>query len=219
MKQTIQQTAVQRAVQPVARSIPSGLEQFDMAAGEEEPAIQEQVDERAARYERYKEQQAKKRARLVSISEEELATPGQIDDMMASSSAAASSSGYDAGSSTAIVPVSARTQAFEEQIQGNLRGSRWEGPEPPWGRGRIKEPIRWTWAGQHRRSDSAASTESAASAASAASTATTVAIPPQIQQQMDIDTLVHISKQLRVLLNQRNTDDDAQLAMEIMTNV
>ena len=157
---------------------------------------------------------------------------------MASSSADASSSGYASGSAaaadsgsaaaadsghisdTAIVPVSARTQAFEEQIQGNLRGSRWEGPEPPWGRGRIKEPIRWTWAGQHRRSDSAASTESAASAASAASTATTVAIPPQIQQQqMDIDTLVHISKQLRVLLNQRNTDDDAQLAMEIMTNV
>ena len=70
----------------------------------------------------------------------------------------------------------------------------------------------------HRRTDSTASTASAASAASAASTATTVAIPPQIQQQMDIDTLVHISKQLRVLLNQRNTDDDAQLAMEIMTN-
>jgi hypothetical protein len=41
-KQNIQQTAVQRALQPVARLIPSGLEQFDMADTEE--AIQEQVD-------------------------------------------------------------------------------------------------------------------------------------------------------------------------------
>ena len=35
MKQTIQQTAVQRALQPAARSIPTGLEQFDMADTEE----------------------------------------------------------------------------------------------------------------------------------------------------------------------------------------
>ena len=36
---------------------------------------------------------------------------------------------------------------------------------------------------------------------------------------MDIDTLVHISRQLRVALNARNTDEDAQLAMEIMTHL
>ena len=35
MKQTIQQTAVQRALQPAARSIPTGLEQVDMADTEE----------------------------------------------------------------------------------------------------------------------------------------------------------------------------------------
>ena len=31
MKQNLQQNAVQRALQPAARSIPTGLEQFDMA--------------------------------------------------------------------------------------------------------------------------------------------------------------------------------------------
>ena len=35
MKQNIQHTAVQRALQPVAHAVPPGLEQFDMAAGEE----------------------------------------------------------------------------------------------------------------------------------------------------------------------------------------
>ena len=41
MKQNLQQTAVQRALQPVARSIPTGLEQFDMADTEDK--IQQQV--------------------------------------------------------------------------------------------------------------------------------------------------------------------------------
>ena len=97
MKQNMQHTAVQRALQPVARAIQSGLEDFDMTAGEEQPAVQEQVDEGAASYARYRERTANKRARLVSISEDKLAKPGQIDDMMASSFAAASSSGYDVG--------------------------------------------------------------------------------------------------------------------------
>ena len=43
MQQTIQQTAVQRALNPAARSIPTGLEQFDMTDTEDH--IQQQVDE------------------------------------------------------------------------------------------------------------------------------------------------------------------------------
>ena len=92
-----------------------------MAAGEEEPDIQEQVDEGAASQARDKEQQAKNRARLVSINENEPATPGQIDDMMSSSFAAASS-GYDAGPFTGAVP--AIVQEFEDLTTSNLRGSR-----------------------------------------------------------------------------------------------
>ena len=52
MKQHIQQTAVQKELHPVARCIPTGLEQFDMAAGEEAPDLQEQVDKGAASYAR-----------------------------------------------------------------------------------------------------------------------------------------------------------------------
>ena len=43
MKQNLQQTAVQRGLQSVARSIPTGLEQFEMADTEEQ--IQQQVDD------------------------------------------------------------------------------------------------------------------------------------------------------------------------------
>ena len=46
MKQTIQQTAVQRAMQPVARYIKTGLEQFDMTESDEN--IQKQADDNAA---------------------------------------------------------------------------------------------------------------------------------------------------------------------------
>ena len=49
MKQTIQQTAVQRALQTTARSTPTGVQQFEMADTEE--AIQDQLDERAAVFE------------------------------------------------------------------------------------------------------------------------------------------------------------------------
>ena len=196
MKQNIQQTAVQRALQPVARAIPSGLEQFDVAAGEEIPAIQEQVDERAASYERFKWQSATKRARLVSISEEELASQGQIDDMMALGSAAASLSGYDAGSSTTIVPVRVRTQEFEELTSSNLRGT----PQVV----------------GHRRTDSSTLTASAASAASAVSTATTVAIPKQpTKTSPNMYGLIEVAKERRRVWNRSDEDDKVQLSMGI----
>ena len=43
MKQNLQLTAVQRALTPAARSIPTGLEQFDMTDTEDH--IQQQVDD------------------------------------------------------------------------------------------------------------------------------------------------------------------------------
>ena len=59
---------------------------------------------------------------MESISEEELATAGQIDDIMASISGGASSSGYAVGPSTGIVP--AGVQEFEAPTTTHLRGSR-----------------------------------------------------------------------------------------------
>ena len=128
---------------------------------------------------------------LVSISEEELAAPGQLDVMMSSSSAAASSS--------AIVPVRASTQAFEELTRSNLRGTP-----------RVVG---------HRRTDSAASAASASSADSTESTVATRAdaIPPHIQQSTDIDTLVQVAKERRTALNHKDTVEDSQLAMELTT--
>ena len=58
--QQLQQTAVQKELHPVARCIPTGLEQFDMAAGEEAPDLQEQVDKGAASYARLKTSSNKK---------------------------------------------------------------------------------------------------------------------------------------------------------------
>ena len=197
MKQNLQQTAVQRALQPAAHSIPTGVQQFDMADTEE--AIQEQVDERAEGYERYKEQQSKKQKTLVSISEEELRAPSQIYDMMASSSAAASSSSASAScyiSDTAIVPVRPRTQSYEEQTSRNLRGS--------------TEVPRW---GGHRRTQSSASVDSTASTAASA----IEVIPAHIQQSTDIDILLEAARYRRSELINRGTVADHQLAMEMKT--
>ena len=106
------------------------------------------------------------------MSEEELVAPGQIDVMMSSSSAAASSS--------AITPVRARTQAFEELPSSNLRGTP-----------RVVG---------HTRTDSAASAASAALAASVASSESTTStaatradlIPPHIQRSMDIYIYIYV---------------------------
>ena len=190
MKQTMQQTAVQRALQPPARPSPKGPEQFDMAAVEEEPALADQFDERDAGFEKYQAEQAKKRARIAAKNKEALAKPGQIDDMMVLGSAAASSSGYGVGSSTAIVPVSATTQ------------------EP-------EDPPRYYLRGGHRRTDSATSAASATSAISATSTATTVAIPKQMRKQIDIDILIKVAKDRRREWNQSEDIDKIELSMEI----
>ena len=54
--------------------------------------------------------------------EEELAKPGQLDDMMADSPGGASSTGYAAGPFTGVVPVI--VQEFEDLTTSNLRGPR-----------------------------------------------------------------------------------------------
>ena len=198
MKQHIQQIAVQRALNPVARSIPTGLEQCDMTDTDEN--IQQQVYEgreaAAASYTRHKN----KLRGLQTVVEEELAAPSQIGDMMTSSSAAASSSSASASASghisdTAIVPTGPRTQAYEAQTSSDLRGS--------------IDPPRWG----HRR------TQSSASAGSAASTAASAIelIPAHIQQATGIDILLEAPKYRRTELARRGTVADHQLAMEMRT--
>ena len=106
MKQTMQQTALQRALQPVARTIKTGLAQFDIADTEEN--IQEQADDRAESFKRWEDRESRRKAKLQTIVEDELAEPGQIDAMMSSSSA------------PAITPI---LQAYAEQATHHLRGA------------------------------------------------------------------------------------------------
>ena len=148
-----------------------------MAAGEEEPAIQEQVEYEAASYTRFKESQANRKAKLQTVIEDELAAPGQIDAMMMTPSPGGASS------STGIVPV--RVQELEERTSSNLRGSR------------------------HRRTDSVDSTTS------------TVATVSDAKQQYsdDVNTLVQVATQLKIILNQRAGVGDVALAGEITTLV
>ena len=143
--------------------------------------------------ERYKERERKRKAKLQTVVEEEIAEPGHIDVMMSSSSAAANSSG--------IIPVRARTQAFEELTSSNLRGSI----------GRVVG---------HRRTASAASAASAAPADSTTSTVATVSdlVPAHIQQSMDIDTLIEAGRHRKAELRKRDTVEHQQLAMK-MTSI
>jgi hypothetical protein len=196
-KQNIQQTAVQKALQPIPRPIPAGVEQFDIADTEE--AIIEQVDEAAASYERYKEKQAKKQARLVSISEEELAKPGQIDDMMASSAAAASGDIFDF---TAITPI---IQSYEEQTTRNLRGS---SMEP-----RFK----------HRRQHSSSTIGSSSAAAEQFEDVSFEDVPFEeeektlITKDIKIDELQELARYRIMELNNRGSTSDHKKALELKT--
>jgi hypothetical protein len=83
-KQNIQQTAYQRAIQPMTRSIKTGPEQFDIADTDEKP--QQQIDDAADDLEEGRRVRAKRESYLHGILENELADPTQIDDMMSMSS-------------------------------------------------------------------------------------------------------------------------------------
>jgi hypothetical protein len=195
-KQNIQQTAVQKAIQPVVRPIPTGVEQFDIADTEE--AIIEQVEYEAASYKGYKQQQEKRNARLVSISEDELAKTDQIDDMMASSAAAAASS-------FTITPI---IQSYEEQTTRNLRGS--IEPRP-----------------KHRRQQSSSSVVSTAASSSAAAEqfedVSFVDVPFEeeektlITKDIKIDALTTLAKSRIMELTNRGSTPDHKKALELKT--
>ena len=199
IKKIIKQTAVQRALQSVARSVPTGLEQFDMADTEE--AIQEQLDEgtvgEAASY----TQHNKKQKNLGTINEGELAKQDKIDDMVALRDAAGSGSGSGSGSApgsghisdTAIVPIRPRTQSYEDQTSRNLRGS-------------IEQP-RW---GGHTRKHSSSTIGSAAGAEEEE-----LAAPINIST--NIDVLIEAARYRISELRSRDTVADHQLVMEMRT--
>jgi hypothetical protein len=132
-KQNIQQTAYQRAIQPIARPIPSGLEQFDIADTDEK--TQQQIDDAADDLEEGRRVRARRESYLHGILENELADPTQIDDMMSMSSArgqsrnlrgtsssSASASGsisalHSSGTSTASGPSGATSDIPFDEVE------------------------------------------------------------------------------------------------------
>jgi hypothetical protein len=84
MKQNMQQTAVQQALQPIARQIKTGLEQFDIFDTDE--SIQQQADDNEAHLEELQTAKRNKEDNLLHIFKDELSDPTQIGEMMASSS-------------------------------------------------------------------------------------------------------------------------------------
>jgi hypothetical protein len=102
MKQNLQQTAVQKALQPIARTIKTGYEQFDIL--DTEDTIQQQADDNEAELE---ESQTVKRKREDNIQrrlEDELADPTQIGEMMVSSSSNIRGNLRGSSSSSAAAP-------------------------------------------------------------------------------------------------------------------
>jgi hypothetical protein len=119
MKQNIQQTAVQKALQPIARQIRTGYEQFDIL--DTEDTIQQQADDNDAHLE---ESQTAKRKREDNIQrrlEDELADPTQIGEMMASSSSNIRGNLRGSSSSSAAAAQEEEEEEEDINIQPNVR--------------------------------------------------------------------------------------------------
>ena len=115
MKQNVQQTAVQRAMQPVARSIQTGLEQFDIYDTDE--TIQQQADDNAAELEALQSGKTRKDNNLLTTVEEEVTDPTQIDDMLASSYKSSIRGNLTGTSSSSAAIHPSTSSAASEELQ------------------------------------------------------------------------------------------------------
>ena len=241
MKQTMQQTAVQRALQ-TPRPMPSGLEQFDTADTDE--SLQEQMDETEELLEEGRRVKRQREDYLHGIIENE-ANADQIDDIIQLGSSAAASSGYSRDT------VRARTEEFEAQTTRNLRGTPAKGlvagqgsgsgsgsgsastqPSPPgqaiisqeaWARYRTGGPVTvvgppsttvpYTIRMGTASEASAAKASSASASASSASSGSRATTISALPR--DIYVLLADAKRRRTELNATNAVNNSQLAMEI----
>ena len=103
MKQNLQQTALQKATQPVARNIKTGLEQFDIFDTDE--TIQQQADDNTADLEDLQASKKKKDADINDIFEDALSNPSQIDDIITSRGRSGGLRGFTSSSSSSASPL------------------------------------------------------------------------------------------------------------------
>ena len=102
MKQNMQQTALQKATQPVARYIKTGLEQFDIH--DTEDAIQQQADDNTADLKDLEDKKKKKDDATVDIFEENLSNPSKIDDIIKSTGKQGGLRGFSSSASSTTPP-------------------------------------------------------------------------------------------------------------------
>jgi predicted phage tail protein len=120
MKQNIQQTAVQKALQPISRQIKTGLEQFDIFDTDE--SIQQQADDNEAHLEELQTAKRKRDDNILDKFEDALSDPSQIDEMMASSSSNIRGNlRGSSSSSAAAATLQEEEEEEEEDIQPNVR--------------------------------------------------------------------------------------------------
>jgi hypothetical protein len=115
MKQNIQQTAVQKALQPISRQIKTGLEQFDIF--DTDDSIQQQADDNEAHLEELQTATRKRDDNILDKFEDALSDPSQIGEMIASSSSNIRGNLRGSSSSSAVTPQ----EEEEEDIQPNVR--------------------------------------------------------------------------------------------------
>jgi hypothetical protein len=111
-KQTIQPTAVQKALQPIARQIKTGYEQFDIL--DTEDTIQQQADDNEAELEESQTAKRKKYEDFLDIFKDALSDPSQIDEIMSSSSS--SIRGNLRGSSSSAAAASQEEEDIQERV-------------------------------------------------------------------------------------------------------
>ena len=125
MKQNMQQTALQKATQPVARYIKTGLEQFDIH--DTDDAIQQQADDNTADLKDLEDKKKKKDEAIVDIFEEGLSNPSSIHDIIKQTgnlrgSGSASSTAPPADYKPDETEIPTSKPKPKSKSQGNLRG-------------------------------------------------------------------------------------------------
>ena len=234
----MQQTAVQRALQPPDRPSPKDTEYFDMTAGDEAQALGAGLDEKGKSFKIYDEMMANKRAKLASIlAEKALTNKDKTDEMI---NLRKQADELEEPSYTRLkeqeIKQAQLASILEEQALKNkdktdetiALGSAAASSSGYAAAGSStaivpvgattqgpEAPPRYFLRGGHRRTDSSTSTISAVSAKSATSTASTVAIPKQMRTHIDIDVLIGLATERRREWNLSDDIDNLELSMEI----
>ena len=121
MKQNLQQTALQKATQPVARNIKTGLEQFDIFDTDE--TIQQQADDNTADLEDLQASKKKKDEDINDIFEDSLSNPSQIDDIITSTGKSGGLRGFTSSSSSSTSPLTKAALPEEEDKPDDTKPS------------------------------------------------------------------------------------------------